>query len=55
MPTYEYRCQQCGRRFEKVMSFTEHGKRPKHPCPRCGSRKVQQVPSGFQAVTGKKT
>jgi putative FmdB family regulatory protein len=55
MPTYDYRCQECRRKFEKVMSFSDHERKTKPPCPRCGSRKVEQVPSGFQAVTSKKT
>jgi putative FmdB family regulatory protein len=55
MATYGYRCQKCGRRFEKTMSFSEHEKNRKPLCPRCASHKVQQVPSGFQAVTSNKT
>jgi putative FmdB family regulatory protein len=54
MPTYEYRCGNCGRRFTKIMSLREHQQRAKPSCPKCRSRKTQQVPSTFQAVTGKK-
>jgi len=55
MPTYEYRCGKCGRRFEKIMTFSEHERKPRPPCPKCSSRKVEQLASAFQAVTGKKT
>jgi putative FmdB family regulatory protein len=55
MPTYEYRCRKCGRTFEKAMSFGQHERRSKPPCPRCKGRSVEQLPSQFLAVTGKKT
>lgn len=43
MPTYEYRCRNCGRPLEVVQSFTDD---PLTECPACGGelRKV------FQAV-----
>jgi len=55
MPTYEYRCKECGHRFEKVMPIAEHERRRKSRCPKCNSGKVEQLPALFQAVTGKKT
>jgi putative FmdB family regulatory protein len=55
MPSYEYRCRQCRRSFVKVMTFGEHERKSKPACPKCRSRKVEQLPSSFQAVTGKKT
>ena len=55
MPTYEYRCGKCGRRFEIVMTIAQHEKHPKPSCSKCGSRKVQQLPAQFQVVTAKKT
>ena len=55
MPTYEYRCKDCGRKFTKVMSLGDHERHPRPPCPKCESRSVEQLVSGFQAVTGKKT
>ena len=33
MPLYEYRCTQCGHRFEKIQSFTAE---PLTACPKCG-------------------
>jgi hypothetical protein len=38
-----------------MMSFAEHERHPRPPCPKCKSRKVEQLPSSFQAVTKKKT
>ncbi len=55
MPIYEYRCEKCGHAFEKFMTFAEHERQAKPPCPKCKARKVRQAPSVFQAVTGKKT
>jgi putative FmdB family regulatory protein len=39
MPTYEYACTECGRRLEKVQSFSDD---PLTECPHCGGtlRKV---------------
>ena len=54
MPTYEYRCGKCNRKFQVVMSIREHEKRrPK--CPKCGSVRVGQLLSAFFAQTGKKS
>ena len=33
MPLYEYRCTQCGHRFEKIQSFNAE---PETACPKCG-------------------
>ncbi|MBN1180382.1 MAG: zinc ribbon domain-containing protein [Anaerolineae bacterium] len=45
MPIYEYRCEQCGERFEKlVRGFSgEAGL----TCPRCGSDNVKKAVSLF--------
>ena len=54
MPTYDYRCRKCGKRFEKAMTFSEHDRAAEPACPKCGSRAVAQQPSAFQTVTGSK-
>lgn len=41
MPTYQYRCQNCGKRFELFMSYQEYGAQPV-ACPHCASAKVQR-------------
>ena len=33
MPLYEYCCNQCGYRFEKIQKFTDQ---PETVCPKCG-------------------
>ena len=54
MPTYDYRCEKCGKRFSRVESITAHGgTRPK--CPKCKSVKVAQVFTPFYAKTVKKS
>jgi putative FmdB family regulatory protein len=54
MPTYEYRCGKCKKRFSRVEHISQHG--GKHPkCPKCGSTKVEQVFSAFYAKTAKKS
>lgn len=35
MPIFEYRCHQCGRRFETLLSRTEA--EAAQPCPACGA------------------
>lgn len=55
MPTYQYRCKNCGHEFEQVMPIREHEQHAKIQCPKCQSTKVEQEPSRFQAVTSPKT
>jgi len=42
MPTYEYRCQNCGHQFEKAQKM---GDSPVQECPQCGGT-VQRLISG---------
>jgi putative FmdB family regulatory protein len=55
MPTYTYRCRDCGKMFDKTMNIKEHERKQKPSCPKCQGHHVQQVPSSFQAVTSTKT
>lgn len=41
MPSYDYRCLDCKRRFSIFMSYSEYGQIPVH-CPHCSSVKVQR-------------
>ncbi len=54
MPVYEFLCQGCNKEFSLVMSLREHEKK-KPACPHCGSKKVRQQISAFQAITSKKS
>lgn len=41
MPTYQYTCLDCQKRFEVFMTYSEYGVRPVH-CRHCGSPNVQR-------------
>ncbi|GAB4523053.1 MAG: hypothetical protein Fur0018_05540 [Anaerolineales bacterium] len=41
MPSYEYRCLECKRRFEVFMTYAEYGQRTV-TCPHCQSENVQR-------------
>lgn len=41
MPLYEYECESCGRRFERIQKFSDP---PVEECPSCG-KKVRKVVS----------
>ena len=54
MPTYEYRCRDCHHVFDRTEPLAEHGRT--HPeCPKCKSRKVEQVFTPFFAKTSHKS
>jgi len=40
MPTYDYRCRNCGHTFEKFQSITD---RPVRKCPICGKLGVKRL------------
>ena len=40
MPTYDYRCGECGHELELFQSFSES---PKRKCPECGRLKLKRV------------
>ncbi|HDP97712.1 MAG TPA: zinc ribbon domain-containing protein [bacterium] len=43
MPTYEYKCSQCGYRFEKFQKISDA---PLNSCPECDGSVVKQVSGG---------
>jgi putative FmdB family regulatory protein len=47
MPIYEYRCEECGRKFEQLRRMSEADKDV--ICPKCESRKVKRQVSTFAA------
>jgi putative FmdB family regulatory protein len=53
MPTYDYRCRECGHEFELVERMSEH--QTPHKCPKCGSDKVEPVLTQFYAKTSRKS
>ncbi|MFP5257037.1 MAG: FmdB family zinc ribbon protein [Acidimicrobiia bacterium] len=40
MPTYEYRCRECGHELEAVQAFTDD---PLTTCPACGAETLRKV------------
>ena len=54
MPTYDYTCGKCGRKFAARLTIAEHVGR-KAKCPKCGSRKLQHRIESFFAITSKKS
>ena len=57
MPTYEYRCENCGYIFELHEHDAEHAAHQTLPvpCPKCAHTKTTPVMSGFFAKTNKKS
>lgn len=54
MPQYDYFCLDCQQTFSQFLTLIEHDKE-RIACPKCGSKKVEQRPSAFYAVTSKKS
>ena len=40
MPTYEYKCDECGNEFEEFQSITA---KPIRKCPECGKNRVKRL------------
>ena len=47
MPFYEYQCQECGEKFEKLVRLSTSTSEIE--CPKCGCRKVEKLISTFCA------
>ena len=54
MPTYDYTCRSCGKKFSVNITIGDHDEH-KTKCPKCGSKKLQQRVTGFFAITTKKS
>jgi len=44
MPTYEFKCENCGHQFSEFTSVKE---RDNVKCPKCGSKNIKQIYGGF--------
>jgi len=42
MPLYEYECEACGHRFERIQKFSDP---PAEVCPHCGKKKLHKLVS----------
>jgi putative FmdB family regulatory protein len=47
MPTYEYRCNACGRRFEKFQGINDL---PEKSCPSCGGPARRLISAGAGVI-----
>ena len=54
MPTYDFQCDKCGKKFSQIMTISEYEK-AKLVCPHCKSKKISQRITGFTAITSKKS
>jgi putative FmdB family regulatory protein len=54
MPTYEYECLDCKKKFSAIMSISEREK-TKVSCPKCKGKKVKQSISTFTTKTSRKS
>jgi putative FmdB family regulatory protein len=54
MPTYEYKCLDCGKESELYLSISEHD-RGSIQCPACKSARMEQLISAVSAKTSRKS
>jgi putative FmdB family regulatory protein len=54
MPTYEYTCKACKKKFSAIMSIAEHEK-GKVTCPKCKSAKVEPRFTSVHIKTSRKS
>ncbi len=47
MPTYEYRCLQCKKKFERLQRITEEAIKK---CPSCGGKAERQIGGGVGLI-----
>ena len=57
MPTYEFQCEKCRKRFEITYSIMEYERQAKKKikCPKCASTRVVRRISTFEVKTSKKS
>ena len=54
MPSYEYRCPKCNKKFTLILSIGEHDA-GKAKCPECGEKELKQLITAFQVKTSRKS
>jgi putative FmdB family regulatory protein len=55
MPTYDFRCGGCRKKYSLTMSISERDRKRTIRCPKCGSSKAEPVFSSFFAKTSRKS
>lgn len=51
MPTYDYLCGNCRKRFEVFLTYKEYGLKPV-TCPHCGSADIRRRPPRVRVLKG---
>jgi putative FmdB family regulatory protein len=54
MPSYEFKCQKCGKKATIVLPISDYEKK-NYKCPKCGSKRLERLISTFQAKTSRKS
>jgi putative FmdB family regulatory protein len=54
MPTYDYHCQNCNKKFALTLTIKDHDSK-KGKCPKCGGKKLTQLLTAFTAKTSRKS
>jgi putative FmdB family regulatory protein len=52
VPTYDYKCQDCGKRFDIRASISAYSEGLEAECPECGSDKTTRGFSAINVLTG---
>ncbi len=57
MPIYDFHCLKCGQDFNQTLSVREYEKkaRPGFRCPKCHTRRVEQVVNPVSVETSRKS
>ena len=53
MPLYEYKCSECGRNFDRLVSISEASKN--QVCPHCGGKNTKKQLSVFASKSSSPT
>jgi putative FmdB family regulatory protein len=54
MPNYEFKCEDCKKKYSLALSIKEREK-GKFKCPKCGSKKSQPIIGNLYVKTSKKS
>ena len=54
MPSYDFKCKKCGKRFSIKLTVHELESR-RYKCPKCGSKRLDKLLTAFFAQTSKKS
>jgi len=55
MPTYDYRCSQCGNEFEKFLTISRRHEPSEQPCDKCGGEIIMKPATPLFAYDNIKT